>query len=167
MADGYSFQGDSLRINISGTAFIIPTDFLKGKEHTRLGRLSPANIYYGDSSTNYFFFRDPSLFPTIIGYYATGKIHVPTNICGRALKEELEFWQISETVIQPCCYGKYLEGQVDDNVLQEMDAAHHLGKDQEDHSKSSSNLFAFYGRLKKNIHTFIEFPYSSKPATVS
>ena len=167
MADGYSFQSDSLRINISGTAFIIPTDFLKGKEHTRLGRLSPATRYNGDSSTNYFFFRDPSLFPTIIGYYATGKIHVQTNMCGSALKEELEFWQIPETVIQPCCYGKYLEGQVDDDVLQEMDAAHHLGKDQEDHCKSPSNLFAFCGRLKKNIHTFVEFPFSSKPAMVS
>ena len=167
MADGCSFQGESLRINISGSTFIIPTDFLKGKEHTRLGQFSPATRYNGDISTNYFFFRDPSLFPTIIGYYATGKIHIPTNICGRALKEELEFWQIPETVIQPCCYGKYVENQVDDNVIQEMDAAHHLGKDKEDNSKSSSDLFAFCGRVKKNIHTFVEFPYSSKPATVS
>ena len=52
----------------------------------------------------YFIDRNPVIFSCVLDYCRTGYLHVPHNICGDMIKEELEFWNISPALIRPCCW---------------------------------------------------------------
>lgn len=43
----------------------------------------------------------------MLNYLRTGELHLPTFICGPAVKNELEYWGIPDTIIERCCYSNY------------------------------------------------------------
>ena len=46
--------------------------------------------------------------------FLSGELHVPLDVCGAVVKRELEFWGISDSQIQPCCwveYSQFLDNQ--------------------------------------------------------
>jgi hypothetical protein len=43
----------------------------------------------------------------VLNYLRTGELHLPTFICGPAIKNELEYWRIPDTIIERCCYSNY------------------------------------------------------------
>ena len=43
----------------------------------------------------------------MLNYLRTGELHLPTFICGPAIKNELEYWRIPDTIIERCCYSNY------------------------------------------------------------
>ena len=46
--------------------------------------------------TGFFFFnRDPASFGSIINYYRTGALHLPTGVCVREFQEELIYWGLN------------------------------------------------------------------------
>ena len=41
-------------------------------------------------------------------------MHVPLDVCGAVVKKEIDFWQIDECMIEPCCwtcYSSYIDNQ--------------------------------------------------------
>ena len=157
--------GEVLKINISGTKFMIPARHLIGKESTRLGKLCQNGVV---ASGEQIFFRDPSFFPAIVGYYSTGKLHFHGNVCSSALKEELDFWQISETEIPPCCFGKYLGNQPDVKVLQAIKNLNALEDSEGMYPDGvKRKIFSFKQKWRRKLFLFIECPNSSKVAMVS
>ena len=38
---------------------------------------------------------------------AAGELHVPLNVCGAVVKRELDWWQVDDSLIEPCCWIKY------------------------------------------------------------
>ncbi|XP_050791315.1 potassium voltage-gated channel subfamily C member 2 isoform X5 [Gopherus flavomarginatus] len=67
----------------------------------------------GDSPRNcggpseFFFDRHPGVFAYVLNYYRTGKLHCPADVCGPLFEEELAFWGIDETDVEPCCWMTY------------------------------------------------------------
>ena len=47
-----------------------------------------------DSSGEYFFDRDPTVFSAILAFYRTGKVFIPPNVNEELLKEEFTYFQI-------------------------------------------------------------------------
>ncbi|KAJ8311575.1 hypothetical protein KUTeg_010930 [Tegillarca granosa] len=47
------------------------------------------------------------IFQSILNYLRTGELHIPSYVCGPAAKSELEFWGVSDDVIERCCWTNY------------------------------------------------------------
>jgi hypothetical protein len=61
-------------------------------------------LSYDPMTNEYFFDRHPGVFPQILNYYRSGKLHYPTNVCGPLFEEELEFWGLDSNQVEPCCW---------------------------------------------------------------
>ncbi|XP_014428256.2 voltage-gated potassium channel KCNC2 isoform X4 [Pelodiscus sinensis] len=61
----------------------------------------------GGGPSEFFFDRHPGVFAYVLNYYRTGKLHCPADVCGPLFEEELAFWGIDETDVEPCCWMTY------------------------------------------------------------
>lgn len=61
----------------------------------------------GANCSEFFFDRHPGVFAYVLNYYRTGKLHCPADVCGPLFEEELAFWGIDETDVEPCCWMTY------------------------------------------------------------
>ncbi|CAL1538846.1 unnamed protein product, partial [Lymnaea stagnalis] len=62
---------------------------------------------YDETRQEYFFDRDPEVFRSVLNYWRTGRLHLPSTMCGPQVEEELKFWGLSEIDIEPCCWNNY------------------------------------------------------------
>ena len=60
----------------------------------------------------------PVLFHYILDYYTSGSLHLPSSVCSKLLKKELEFWGLTDSALGTCCWGRYKEDQERQNTLQ-------------------------------------------------
>ena len=103
---------DKCILNIRGIEFTVKQDLLIKYPTTRLGKLvnlkSTQEILnlcddYDIDRNEYYFNRDPFLFNTILNYFTTNKLHIGQNDCVCQIRDELEYWQIDEGLIELCC----------------------------------------------------------------
>lgn len=101
-----------LRLNIGGSSYRIRTrSIIKFGPKTLLGRLARMNHEhrkqwsdaYFEQEDEYFFERVPRYFDPIYDFYATGKLHVPKDLCFDKFMAELRFWAVSKTRMDECC----------------------------------------------------------------
>jgi hypothetical protein len=109
-----------LMINVGGTRFETYASTLKLIPESRLANLTETNSDYDPIKNEYFFDRDPSSFLAILNFYRTGSLHAPMDLCGNVFHQELNFWGISETSIQPCCWTSYSEKRNCDEILKHL-----------------------------------------------
>jgi len=107
-------------INCSGVRFEVYKETLNLISESRLANLTETNSDYDPIRDEYFFDRDPKSFYAILNYYRTGKLHPPLDICGNLFYEELNFWGIRETCIQPCCWTSYSTKRECDKILRQV-----------------------------------------------
>jgi hypothetical protein len=107
-------------INCSGVRFEVYKETLNLISESRLANLTETNSDYDSIRDEYFFDRDPKSFYAILNYYRTGKLHPPLDVCGNLFYEELNFWGIRETCIQPCCWTSYSTKRECDNILRQV-----------------------------------------------
>ena len=60
-----------------------------------------------DAAGTLFIDRSPKIFDSIIDYCRTGQFHLPLNLCGSFITQELEFWNIRLDLIEPCCWSPF------------------------------------------------------------
>ena len=111
---------------------------------------------YNPEKHEVFFNRHAGCFTAILNFYRTGKLHMPSNICLSIFKEELTYWGIDSTLIEPCCYCR--TQTKDEKVLNnaktmEIDE----GEDQLEDQFSNACL----GGLRRQIWDLFEVPESS------
>lgn len=98
---------DRLSLNVGGVKFETYMTTLQNISDTRLAWLTE-NVDPEIIHTKEFFFdRHPGAFVHILNYYRTGKLHTPTDMCGPAFEEELQFWGIDEKQMEPCCWETF------------------------------------------------------------
>ena len=57
------------------------------------------------------------------------ELHVPLDVCGAAVKRELDFWQIEDTLIKACCWISYSSHIGNERTLRKFDQDTQLQKD--------------------------------------
>ena len=61
----------------------------------------------------YFIDRNSDVFSCILDYCRTGKLHVKHNLCGPVILGELQFWDLSPSLMQSCCWAPFT---TEDNI---------------------------------------------------
>ncbi|XP_053111789.1 potassium voltage-gated channel subfamily C member 2 isoform X2 [Hemicordylus capensis] len=146
----------------------------------------------GGTCCEFFFDRHPGVFAYVLNYYRTGKLHCPADVCGPLFEEELAFWGIDETDVEPCCWMTYRQHRDAEEALDIFEAPDlitgepHADPDDDElaakrlgiedvgavgtSSASSANCSPLDGRggrwkrLQPRMWALFEDPYSSRAA---
>lgn len=101
---------EKVTLNIGGKRFITRRSTLRNVPGTKLAELDPTDTDHYDQRRNeYFFDRNPAVFAFILDYYRYGTMHIPRNICTRAIKDELNYWELKDGCISDCCRKFYFD----------------------------------------------------------
>ncbi|CAH8491145.1 unnamed protein product [Dicrocoelium dendriticum] len=115
------------RLNVGGENHEVMWSTLGVLPKSRLGRLYLSNCpaemihlcddYVADKN-EYYFDRSARSFGAILGLYRTGHLHILDDVCVIALKDDLDYWGISEHSLDACCMQRYYrrKEQMDDEI---------------------------------------------------
>ncbi|XP_012944267.1 potassium voltage-gated channel subfamily C member 3 [Aplysia californica] len=95
--------------NVGGVVFQTSEATVKKSTNDSFKLADPEflNSYYDAKRKEYFFDRDPEVFRSVLNYWRTGSLHLPSTMCGPQIKEELDFWGLKELDLEPCCWHHY------------------------------------------------------------
>ncbi|XP_031582355.1 potassium voltage-gated channel subfamily C member 4 [Oreochromis aureus] len=118
-------DSDKIIINVGGTRHETYKSTLRTLPGTRLAWLADSESQVSSdsdiaspSATEFFFDRHPGIFAYVLNYYRTGKLHCPADVCGPLFEEELAFWGIDETDVEPCCWMTYRQHRDAEEALE-------------------------------------------------
>ncbi|XP_077384613.1 uncharacterized protein LOC144023260 isoform X1 [Festucalex cinctus] len=138
-------SGDGLllvHVNVGGLRRSVRRGALDKFPDTRLGKLlrcrSQEDILtvcddYDARQKEFYFDRNPSLFPYVLNFYRTGKLHVMDELCVFSFSQEMTYWGIDDVFLDSCCSFAYHERKLgsrrrpsrDDGDVGERDAGQH------------------------------------------
>lgn len=98
------YPGPLLKLNISGTVFLVKISTLRQDPLVFEKILEDAE--YIPDTDEYYFERDPVIFRFVHAYLRHQEMHLPMNICGPLMEKELEAWGLQLGFdLQRCCLG--------------------------------------------------------------
>ncbi|XP_025857490.2 voltage-gated potassium channel KCNC2 isoform X2 [Vulpes vulpes] len=133
----------------------------------------------GGGGREFFFDRHPGVFAYVLNYYRTGKLHCPADVCGPLFEEELAFWGIDETDVEPCCWMTYRQHRDAEEALDIFETPDLLGGDPGDDDDLAAKRLGIedaaglggpdgksgrWRRLQPRVWALFEDPYSSRAA---
>ncbi|KAL1275318.1 hypothetical protein QQF64_034941, partial [Cirrhinus molitorella] len=173
-------------LNVGGTRHETYRTTLKTLPGTRLALLAsesdlesvldqlqqvPGFIEYNARSNEYFFDRHPGVFAYVLNYYRTGKLHCPADVCGPLFEEELSFWGIDETDVEPCCWMTYRQHRDAEEALEVFEMNVDNDEDDEYGKRlgiedvvSPDGTVSRWRKWQPVIWNLFEDPYSSRAA---
>lgn len=121
-------SSEKIVINVSGVKHETHKSTLMTLPGSRLTQLVDTE----EPPSELFFDRHPEVFTHVLQYYRSGKLHCPTNLCGVLLEEEFDFWGISGTDVEPCCWAAFRQNkdavealaQIDPSVMENDQSSH-------------------------------------------
>ncbi|XP_005989288.1 potassium voltage-gated channel subfamily C member 4 isoform X2 [Latimeria chalumnae] len=168
---------DKIIINVGGTRHETYKSTLRTLPGTRLAWLADpdaqSNFDFDTKNNEFFFDRHPGIFAYVLNYYRTGKLHCPADICGPLFEEELAFWGIDETDVEPCCWMTYRQHRDAEEALdifespdpnegdEEKDLSRRMGIDE-----VSDRPWGCCRTWQPKVWALFEDPYSSRAARV-
>ena len=169
VADNDSGVNTKIVLNIGGVKFVTFPSTLRRLQGTRLSSLGQSDPTYDSDANEFFFDRNPRLFPYILDIFREGELHFPRCICAPTVRSELDFWGITEDRISSCCWKTCSDWEEEQQTLAAITkaftgpAALHT-----DHPGEKDNSWADKTRrIKIATWYFLEDPHSSKWAKVS
>uniref|UniRef100_A0A8C8BQH5 BTB domain-containing protein n=1 Tax=Oncorhynchus tshawytscha TaxID=74940 RepID=A0A8C8BQH5_ONCTS len=173
---GLSDEKDRIVINVGGIKHQTYRGTLRTLPGTRLSWLAepdaPSHFDWDDKHEEFFFDRHPGVFAHILNYYRTGKLHCPADVCGPLYEEELAFWGIDETDVEPCCWMTYSQHREAEEALDSFaDQGDGVGDEADEMTRRlaqgdspDAKAGGVWGRWQKRMWALFEDPYSSKYA---
>ncbi|XP_072242092.1 potassium voltage-gated channel subfamily C member 1b isoform X1 [Leuresthes tenuis] len=186
---GLSDDKDRIVINVGGIRHQTYRSTLRTLPGTRLSWLTepdaPNHLDYDAKTEEFFFDRHPGVFAHILNYYRTGKLHCPADVCGPLYEEELAFWGIDETDVEPCCWMTYRQHREAEEALDSFGGGGLLDLSSEDpepdpeHAEDDVDEMTkrlaqgdtpdvrsgtLWSRWQRRVWALFEDPYSSKYA---
>jgi len=192
-------ERERIVLNVGGTRHETYRSTLKTLPGTRLALLASASDpdlnpdpdpheqlqQVPAGSAEYFFDRHPGVFCCVLNYYRTGRLHCPASVCGPLFEEELSFWGMDDTDVEPCCWMTYRQHRDAEEALdvfqltggpeEEAEAE----EDEEDGAAGSRRRrrlgvqegagggTGLWRRWQPVVWNLFEDPYSSRAARVS
>ncbi|XP_029016650.1 potassium voltage-gated channel subfamily C member 2 isoform X3 [Betta splendens] len=179
-------DNERIILNVGGTRHETYKSTLKTLPGTRLALLAsdsdidsvldqlqqvPGFIEYNARTNEYFFDRHPGVFAYVLNYYRTGKLHCPADVCGPLFEEELSFWGIDETDVEPCCWMTYRQHRDAEEALDVFELNVDNGDEDDDIGKrlgiedvaADANV-SLWRKWQPVIWNLFEDPYSSRAA---
>lgn len=152
---------DLVTLNVGGVRHETRISTLLKKPETRLYAVGEAAKASGRKE--FYFDRNPQIFPCILNYYRIGKLHMPTDVCGPAAKAELDYWELEDKDIEECCWVNYISYE------ETMDMLEKFRQDERDkfHSVYVPPDATFFAKAKPRLWRGLQDPYSSRSALVS
>uniref|UniRef100_A0A3P8TZX2 Potassium voltage-gated channel, Shaw-related subfamily, member 2 n=1 Tax=Amphiprion percula TaxID=161767 RepID=A0A3P8TZX2_AMPPE len=173
-------------LNVGGTRHETYKTTLKTLPGTRLALLAsdsdidsvldqlqqvPGFIEYNARTNEYFFDRHPGVFAYVLNYYRTGKLHCPADVCGPLFEEELSFWGIDETDVEPCCWMTYRQHRDAEEALDVFELNVDNGEEDDEIGKrlgiedvAADGNVSLWRKWQPVIWNLFEDPYSSRAA---
>jgi len=159
----YVQENSAIRINVGGFKKRLWSDTLSRFPETRLARLlhchSKESILelcddYDDAEKEFYFDRNPALFPYVLNFYNTGRLHVMAELCIFSFSQEIEYWGINEFFIDSCCSGAYhcRKMEPERRRRRDEDWGEERSEEEEEGSTSASSfdeLLEFYSDASK------------------
>ena len=90
---------ERVKINVGGKHFETFKNTLSRWPGTLLAGLNHDSIFWDEDEAEYFFDRDPTMFPVILNCYRFGEVHLPNNVCGPSMRREMEYWGIQVSLV--------------------------------------------------------------------
>ncbi|XP_071251670.1 delayed-rectifier potassium channel regulatory subunit KCNS2-like [Salvelinus alpinus] len=125
-----AYEDHTIRINVGGFKKRLFSNTLSRFPETRLARLlqcqSKESVLelcddYDDAEKEFYFDRNPALFPYVLNFYNTGRLHVMAELCIFSFSQEIEYWGIDEFFIDSCCSNTYHCRKMDPNRGEDWD----------------------------------------------
>ncbi|ROI16386.1 Potassium voltage-gated channel subfamily C member 1 [Anabarilius grahami] len=121
-------SSEKIVINVGGVKHETHKSTLMTLPGSRLAQLVDTE----EPPSELFFDRHPEVFTHVLQYYRSLKLHCPTNLCGVLLEEEFDFWGISGTDVEPCCWAAFRQNkdaikasaQIDPSVMENEQSSH-------------------------------------------
>ncbi|MEE6480638.1 hypothetical protein FKM82_012632 [Ascaphus truei] len=188
-------ENERIILNVGGTRHETYRSTLKTVPGTRLALLAsethsdqglelqpvPGHFQSSPRGNVFFFDRHPGVFAYVLNYYRTGKLHCPADVCGPLFEEELAFWGIDETDVEPCCWMTYRQHRDAEEALDIFETPDLItreptpteeGEEELGKRLGSQDVLGHGGkvgrwrRLRPRIWALFEDPYSSRAARI-
>ncbi|XP_061113086.1 potassium voltage-gated channel subfamily C member 4 [Conger conger] len=166
-------DSDKIVINVGGTRHETYKSTLRTLPRTRLAWLAdPDPQENSDADTGkvptseLFFDRHPGIFAYVLNYYRTGKLHCPADVCGPLFEEELAFWGIDETDVEPCCWMTYRQHRDAEEALDIFEPPDPDDTEDDKELPSQDRSRSCCEVWQPKIWALFEDPYSSRAARV-
>ena len=151
-------------LNIGGQRFTTYASTLSRMPETRLAKLNKSDFNYSHETDEFFFDRNPCLFPYILDGIREGRFHFPRCICAPALRQELRYWGLADEAISDCCWKPCAEWEEEQKTMAIIDNVY--GWEDEQLSESQE-LEETEGKCSMHkLWLFLDEPRSSPMAKV-
>lgn len=159
----YDNPEDIITLNIGGVRHETRIQTLRKytRKTTRLSEV--ADIAEKTGKREFYFDRQPDFFPYILNFYRQGKLHLPLNLCGMILRDELKYWMIDDKDIEQCCWVHYIKYEETHEMLDMFDRDEKHNRLATKRIKADASRFE---RIRPKLWRFLQDPYSSRGATV-
>lgn len=158
---------DEVTFSIGGQIYTTRKSTLRNVPDTKLSRLDENSAQYNTLHGVYFFDRNPFMFEYILGFYRTGNMHIPRNLCSSLIREELLFWELGDGCISECCGKLYFDELSDkatyEKIKDDFNSLPTYNANATDFSLSRESVLK---EFKQRAWVFIENAESSKLSTV-
>ncbi|XP_056292523.1 potassium voltage-gated channel subfamily S member 1 [Pseudoliparis swirei] len=123
-------HGGLLHVNIGGLKRSLCCTSLRRFPDTRLGKLLSCDSEeailqvcddYDVQQEEFYFDRSPGLFPYVLHFYRTGKLHVMEELCVFSFSQEMEYWGINEFFLDSCCSLRYHDRKMENRRRRSWD----------------------------------------------
>ncbi|XP_037391012.1 potassium voltage-gated channel subfamily S member 2 isoform X2 [Pygocentrus nattereri] len=143
-----------VNINVGGLKHSFCSSMLRKFPDTRLCRLLSCDTEeailqvcddYDVQKKEFYFDRNPGLFPYVLHFYQTGKLHIMEELCVFSFCQEIEYWGINEFFLDSCCSYRYHDRKLE---------SHHKSWDEESDVSSVDTSVDEISDLNKDIQHF-------------
>ena len=123
-----------VELNVAGSIFRVNWELLLRVPDCRLARLAACSTEeelnncgatFDSIRQQVCFSQRTRNFHDILDFYRGGRLHMSSNCCPVEYVEELSYWGLSETHLQPCCFKRWIESREeidwDEEGLEKLD----------------------------------------------
>ena len=103
--EGTEIGDDMLIIDVRGIKYKIPSNIILQSKYTS----TLTKLFTENPDKELYINRNSAFFELILDYHVSGVLHLPDNLCLSKIKEELQFWNVSEERLALCCWSTLTE----------------------------------------------------------